>query len=155
MTSARSLHRLIYHSRFSASFPADEADQDYEIGRIIHASIRNNREASITGMLLVHDGQFVQVLEGPALAVRAAYDRIRVDPRHHQARLLHQADGEKRTFGDWNMCAHRLSKADDAILETLTNGVALDLAGLSGERALKLLTAVREVQRSTTARALA
>ena len=152
---ARGLRRLVYHSRFSPSFPKALEDQDYEIGRIIQSSIRNNRLVSITGMLLVKNDSFLQVLEGPEVAVRAAYQRILADTRHIGARLLHQGLAERRLFADWNMCAHRLSKADDAILETLDKGLALDPAALDGDRALKLLNAVRDVQARTLARGLA
>ena len=150
----RGLRRLVYHSRFSASFPRSVEDQDYEIGRIIRSSIRNNRMIAVTGMLLVHGDSFLQVLEGPDAAVRATYQRILADNRHIGARLLTQLPAERRLFSDWNMCAHRLSKADDAILDTMEKGLALDLGSLGGERALKLLTAVRDVQAKTLARGL-
>ena len=149
---SRGPYRLIYHSRFSPSFPKAPADQDHEIGQIIQASIRNNRLASITGMLLVRGDQFLQVLEGPAAAVQATYQRIGYDRRHISARMLDGSRADRRQFADWNMCAHRLSKADDAILATLDLGANLDLAQLDGERALKLLLAVRHVQASTLAR---
>lgn len=151
----RSLHRLIYHSRFSPSFPKAEEDQDHEIGRIIQASVRNNRLASLTGMLLVRGDQFLQVLEGPTDAVKVTYARILSDRRHLAAKVLAEGRAEDRQFGDWNMCAHRLSKADDAILATLDRGTKPDLSNLDGASALRLLKAVREVQASTLARGLA
>ena len=151
----RNLHRLIYHSRFSPSFPRALDDQDHEIGLIIQASIRNNRLTGITGMLLVRGDQFLQVLEGPGEAVRTTYERILADRRHMQARVLGHDKAGQREFGDWNMCAHRLSKADDAILATLDKGAKPDLSALTGEAALRLLTAVRRIQAATTARSMA
>src|ERR1700744_1727749 len=118
---------LIYHSRFSPSFPKAEHDQDLEIGRIIGRSIRNNRVTSLTGMLLVRGDQFLQALEGPAEAVRITYSRIVADRRHMAAKLLAEGRAESRLFGDWNMCARRLTKADDAILATLDRGAKPDL----------------------------
>lgn len=117
--------------------------------------MRNNRITAITGMLLVRGDQFLQALEGPTESVRVTYGRILTDRRHTGARLVSQAALDKRAFGDWHMCARRLSKADDAILHTLDKGCVADLSGVSADRALRLLTAVREVQASTLARSIA
>jgi hypothetical protein len=151
----RSLHLLIYHSRFSPSFPKAADDQEHEIGRIIQSSIRNNRLTSLTGMLLVRGDQFLQALEGPSDAVKITYSRIIADRRHVSAKLLAEGRAQERLFGDWNMCARRLSKADDAILATLDRGAKSDLSNLQAGDALRLLKAVREVQASTTARQIA
>lgn len=74
----RTLHRLIYASRITIA----PIDLNEEVGEIVRASIRRNREAAITGLLLAHAGCFVQALEGPAEAVLATYGRICEDPRH-------------------------------------------------------------------------
>jgi len=47
-----------------------------------------NAGRGIGGMLLFHDGLFMQVLEGPAAAVDALYARIAADVRHCEVRLL-------------------------------------------------------------------
>jgi len=148
----RNLHRLIYHSRFSPSFPKTVEDQDHEIRLIIQSSIRNNRLTSLTGMLLVRGDQFLQVLEGPSEAVKVTYGRILADRRHMAAKLLSEGRAEARLFSDWNMCAHRLSRADDAILATLDRGTKPDLSNLNAHSAITLLKAVRDVQASTLAR---
>jgi hypothetical protein len=146
ISSSRSLHRLLYASRqqFAPDMVADD-----EIDRLIRASIRNNRDASLTGLLLVHDGWFVQALEGPAEAVMTTYRRIVDDPRHTAQRVIHAGPAEARAFGDWNMCARRFSKADDAILDTLGQRAAFDPATLSAAGALRLLKAVRGIQERT------
>ena len=112
ISGSRTLHRLVYVSR--QRIP--EADLDHEVGAIIRASIRNNREVAITGLLLVHDGWFVQALEGPAEPVMVTYRRILNDPRHSDAKVLSAGPAEQRAFGDWNMCARQISDADDAVL---------------------------------------
>src|SRR5579872_3160058 len=82
------LHRLLYSSRFSGRFPAAFADQEDEIGKIIRASIRRNRDASITGLLLVHRSWFLQALEGPPERVDGIFQRIMTDHRHTDLRVL-------------------------------------------------------------------
>ena len=143
ISSSRTLHRLIYASRqsFAAGMIPDE-----EIDALIAASIRNNRAAALTGLLLVHDGWFLQALEGPAEAVMTTYQRILNDPRHTESRVVSAGPASAREFGDWNMCARRFSAADDAILDTLSQRAAFDPSTLTEPAALRLLKAVRGIQ---------
>lgn len=152
ISGSRTLHRLIYASRQAF---APEQDAEHEIDALIRVSIRNNRAASITGLLLVHAGRFVQALEGPAEAVMTTYRRIVDDPRHAETKLIHAGPApDGRAFGDWNMCARRVSAADDAILDTLGQRITFDPAGLSERSALRLLKAVRGIQERTQLSAL-
>ena len=146
ISSSRSLHRLLYASRqkFAPHMVADD-----EIDNLIRASIRNNRGVSITGLLLVHGGWFVQALEGPAAAVMTTYNRIANDPRHEHAKVISAGPADSRVFGDWNMCARRFSKADEAILDTLDQRTAFDPASLTPASVLRLLKAVRGIQDRT------
>jgi hypothetical protein len=62
-----------------------------------------NVKAGITGMLLYKDGQFMQILEGPESAVKATFDRISRDPRHHGIIVLLKEKADERHFPDWSM----------------------------------------------------
>lgn len=139
----RGLQRLIYSSR--QTLPAD-APLDEVVADIIQTSIRNNRERAITGLLLVHEGWFVQALEGPGAAVRERYERISADPRHADPRVLEIEPAEARAFGDWNMCARTLSDADEALLDELEQRRAFAPDRLDARGALRLLKAVRDLQ---------
>ena len=141
VVTASSMHRLIYASR---QRPLD--DLDHELGLIIRASIANNRAAAITGLLLAHDGWFIQALEGPAAEVLSTYSRIAADPRHEAMTVIAAGPAERREFADWDMCARRLSPGDDGLLEALSLRRACAPAGLSPRNALRLLKAVRGVQ---------
>ena len=152
-STRKGLHRIVYFSRFSGLFPTSPADQDEEVGAIVRASIRNNRECAITGLLLSHQQWFLQALEGPAEAVMTTYNRILSDPRHIDATVIGAGPAEARAFANWNMCARRLSAADDAILATLDIKGALDPAALSLEKATKLLMAVKNIQSRSLATA--
>lgn len=145
ISGSRSLHRLVYVSRQRVLTP----DLDHEVGQIVQASIRNNRDLALTGLLLVHDGWFVQALEGPAEAVMNTYRRILDDPRHESAKVLSAGPVEARAFGDWNMCARRMSDADDSILDVLERREVFEPEGLTGTAALRLLKAVRGIQERT------
>ncbi len=150
ISGSKSLHRLVYASRQRIA----PCDLDDEIGAIVRASIRNNREVSVTGLLLAHFGHFVQALEGPTEAVLSTYGRISQDPRHEDSKILAAGPAASRLFADWNMCARRMTPADDAILNTLSQRDSFDPYALSAQSALKLLTAVRGIQRNTQLRAM-
>jgi hypothetical protein len=152
ISQPRSLHRLIYASRqvFATGQSPDE-----EIDGLIRASIRNNRAVSVTGLLLVHDGWFVQALEGPHEAVMTTYGRILTDRRHDEARVIAAGPAAAREFADWNMCARRFSAADDAILDTLEQRRGFDPHRLNDRSALRLLKAVRGIQSRTALAGLA
>ncbi|WP_395673502.1 BLUF domain-containing protein [Phenylobacterium sp.] len=147
--SSRALHLLIYASRCKVPW----GDQGPEVASILDASIRNNGQADVTGLLLVHDGWFVQALEGPMQAVLTTYGRISADPRHGDCRVLRAGPAQGRSFAEWHMCARALTSADGAILDTLAMRGAFEPHRLTGPQALRLLTAVRGVQDSAGRRA--
>ena len=91
------LYRIIYVSA------ARELFSDEEIVNLLGVSRRNNREADITGLMIYHEGNFFQVLEGPEEEVSALYDRICSDSRHRQQILLWQGSVGERAFPDWRM----------------------------------------------------
>ena len=143
ISGSRTLHRLIYLSRQRLTL---DASLDDAVDDIIRASIANNRAVSITGLLLVHQGWFLQALEGPAAAVLTTYGRIVDDARHEAAQVLSAGPAERREFGEWNMCARRASPSDAAILDTLDQRGPRRTAALDGRNALRLLKAVRNIQ---------
>lgn len=143
ISGARTLHRLVYASRIE--IPARAVDE--QVASIISVSIGNNRQADVTGLLLVHAGYFVQALEGPAEAVMTTYGRIIRDPRHDAPVVLQAGPAAAREFADWNMCARRINLGDDAILDALSQRERFAPHELSGAAALRLLTSVRGIQR--------
>ena len=143
ISGARTLHRLVYASRINVPSHA----LDGEVEAIIAASVANNRRDGVTGLLLVHGGFFVQALEGSAEAVMTTYGRITRDRRHDAAQVLTAGPAGEREFADWNMCARRIGPADDAILDTLSQRDRFAPFELTGGAALRLLTAVRGIQR--------
>jgi hypothetical protein len=150
ISGRRTLHRLIYSSRISIP----PSDLEVEVGQIIQSSIRRNREVAVTGLLLVHDGWFLQALEGPAEAVLTTYGRICDDRRHSDAKVIEAAPAEARSFADWNMCAGRVTPADDAIIDALEMRSRFEPQALAPASALRLLRAVRGIQARTQLQAL-
>lgn len=91
------IHQLIYVSTALRIF------SNVEIGEILSSSRRHNSEVGITGLLLSHDGNFFQMLEGEEQAVSACYARIEKDPRHKSPIVLLKKQTQGRVFPNWSM----------------------------------------------------
>ena len=91
------LHTLVYVS--SAVGALTEADLE----AILAVSRDRNRQDDITGVLLYHDGNFMQCLEGESEKVHATYERICRDRRHTGTVVLIDAPITERSFSGWAM----------------------------------------------------
>ncbi|WP_426246542.1 BLUF domain-containing protein [Nocardioides sp. LHG3406-4] len=79
------------------------AFDDQALRELLSKSRARNTDDSITGMLIFHRGNFAQVLEGDEHAVRATFDRICADDRHHSVVVELEDTVDDRTFPDWSM----------------------------------------------------
>ena len=66
-------------------------------------ALRHNPAVGIHGALLYQSGWFLHWAEGPKQAVRALFDRIRQDPRHHDQYVLHHSRGRRLLMTPWSM----------------------------------------------------
>lgn len=113
MHSGETLHRVIYIS--SASGDASHIELD----RILTTARINNSTLGVTGLLLVHDGAFFQVLEGPPEMVDLIFASIKKDRRHAGLIVLESARVTERAFPHWAMGyvdSHRLQPSQRAAL---------------------------------------
>lgn len=90
-------HRLVYIS--SAPIPYGQSALD----DILDVARRRNGAEGITGILLYHDGNILQVLEGPREPVIGCFERIAKDPRHVGCIVLQSEEVSDRTFAQWEM----------------------------------------------------
>ncbi len=155
MTQHSPLQRLIYVSRFSAAFPSERQEQDYVTSAILRASNRNNGACGVTGLLLVHRGHFMQVLEGPAEGVKATYERITQDHRHTDIRLITVERCEQRLFPDWTMCVRRVSAGDGSFMGDVNMAGAADPSLLDADAALSVLIEARQARNRVLLAAMA
>ncbi len=92
---------MFYTIVYISSYVGQDTQRDLEA--ILESARRHNSADDITGLLLFHDGNFLQVLEGPRENVLACYARIEQDPRHRGCILLEAEDIETRKFAGWDM----------------------------------------------------
>lgn len=90
--------RLVYVSTRTLNFTDDS----------IEAACANfsrfNDANGITGLLLVSELNFMQVLEGAVDEIRALYRRISSDVRHSNVQtVLEEVNAPARCFPDWGM----------------------------------------------------
>jgi hypothetical protein len=88
---------LVYVSAAARPF------SDEDLVALLRQSRGNNERSGITGLLLYHDGKFMQALEGEQQAVQALFRRIQVDPRHRNVTVLIKFAIPDRYFSDWSM----------------------------------------------------
>jgi len=95
--SADQLWHLIYASA------AQPGVRDDELDLILRSARRRNAKLDVTGMLMLVDGTFTQILEGSFENVHCLFDRIKVDGRHSHVQLLQSEPISHRSFPDWSM----------------------------------------------------
>lgn len=91
------IHRIVYQSE------ATTALNDAELRSIAMFAALNNKAENISGLLLHHEGQIMQVLEGKAEAVQALYQRIKADKRHINVKTLVDSPCQAAIFKTWSM----------------------------------------------------
>ena len=91
------IYQIIYISAGSVVFTEDALKE------LLAKARANNEAKGLSGLLLYHEGSFIQVLEGERAAVRATYVRINQDSRHSEVQVLFEGDVEERTFEGWSM----------------------------------------------------
>lgn len=106
------LFELIYHSQAAPHISEEDHTAILEVARTF------NKENNITGCLLYHKGQFLQLLEGDFEILNNLYARIREDKRHKDVITLHMKEIEDRIFDDWSMAYKVID--DSTIIEKYT-----------------------------------
>ena len=91
------MHRLIYTSRATRLLKEDE------LFRLLNTARSKNSADHITGLLIYHEGCFLQVLEGDKEAVDRCYQRICKDGRHTDYIELANEAVLDRMFPAWWM----------------------------------------------------
>ena len=96
-TAAGQLNSLIYKSRCKGLANWDLVES------ILASSSRNNPENDITGVLVVTETHFLQVLEGEFEPLNATFEKISRDTRHDTTQIISFTEIEERQFSEWAM----------------------------------------------------
>jgi Sensors of blue-light using FAD len=91
------LYEIIYVSLAARDLPPEE------LAQLLDKARAHNAAQGVTGMMIYHRREFMQLLEGEQATVQALYDRIASDPRHQQLRIFWEGPIHERGFPDWGM----------------------------------------------------
>lgn len=94
------MHSLVYRS------VADESFTIPQIYGMLSKAKDYNAEHGITGCLLYHNNQFLQLLEGEQDVVQSLFQKISADDRHQDIILIESSNSKERLFYDWSMAFH-------------------------------------------------
>lgn len=114
----QNLYQLVYLSSSEGQYSKQDLISILEVSR------RNNTRDGVTGkthdttlsnysgLLLYHDGNIIQFLEGHEDVVKNIYDRIALDKRHKGVLPLLRRRVAKRDFGNWSMGFREIDNDD-------------------------------------------
>lgn len=100
------MYEITYYSLARTNLRADD------ISAILNTSRNNNLKDNITGCLLYHKNQFIQILEGEKVRIDELLTKIKRDDRHSFFYLLSEGEKEERTFPTWTMAYRKISDDD-------------------------------------------
>jgi len=81
-----------------------KAQQDFlleELTELSNEAGFRNRAIDVTGLLVYHDGAFLQFLEGNEQVIRELYKRISKDSRHADCKIIYSQKADTRLFSNW------------------------------------------------------
>lgn len=147
------LYELAYVS--DATFALEDYEMDpegirWEMEAILESSRKNNENNSLTGALLLTNGHFAQVLEGPQKALRERFDIISVDSRHTNIVTLRYGPVAERRFSNWEMArcyAEEIPGCTD-LIEVAGSPYDVDMSELA-EQIIKSLAKSLEARASS------
>lgn len=83
-----------------------------DLAQILETSVRNNTRDGLSGMLLYHEGSFMQVIEGEETVLMATFHRIQRDARHGHVFMIEQGEIAERSFSHFTMGFRKLTASD-------------------------------------------
>lgn len=90
------LKQIIYTSK-------PVALEDNTIDEILASSQKYNSKSGVTGLLIFGAELYMQFLEGPVQELDETFNRIKIDNRHADIRILRVNLTDRRLFGSWKM----------------------------------------------------
>jgi len=74
-----------------------------DLALMLEESRVRNSARGITGVLILVDGVFFQILEGEKNDVLDLMETIKHDPRHSGVKVYHEQETDERAFASWSM----------------------------------------------------
>ncbi|MFK7945994.1 MAG: BLUF domain-containing protein [Saprospiraceae bacterium] len=91
------MYHLIYFSTGTKHF------SEMELSELLKESRKNNQKNNITGILLLVEGCFLQILEGEKSTIKTLYNKVKKDTRHNDILKISEGTTQERVFKEWSM----------------------------------------------------
>lgn len=101
------IYSIIYKSKATANFSLEE------VHKMLLDAKNYNKSKKITGCILFHKNEFIQLIEGDAHLVQSLYGRIKEDKRHFEIETLISTSSEQTLWNDWSMAFYDFSEEGD------------------------------------------
>lgn len=98
---------------------ATKALLESELVDILTKAQIKNQQLGITGMLVYHDREIMQLLEGDEQQVKTLFQTICYDKRHTSIEVFYQGTIEERAFSNWSMAFSLLNQETLSFLTEL------------------------------------
>ncbi len=133
---------LVYSSTSSRDL------QREELAAMLEGARARNAARNVTGLLLYHDGCFMQAIEGPRRVVHALLAKIGRDDRHRGILVLLEERREERQFPDHAMAYRDMSGGDtpEGYRGLLNDGLAAEHFRGHPDRVHRLLQIFADTQ---------
>lgn len=106
------LHEIIYVSLASEEMSSQQLEALLTYCRL------QNEKSQVTGVLIYHQREFLQLLEGEADMVTALFEQIEFDQRHQQVYKIWDGPISERSYARWSMAF-----VDQALIEAISQAV--------------------------------
>lgn len=91
------MYHLIYFSTGTKHF------SEMELSELLKQSRKNNQKNNVTGILLLVEGCFLQILEGEKSTIKTLYNKVKKDTRHNNILKISEGTTQERVFKAWSM----------------------------------------------------
>lgn len=100
------MYELVYSSI------AKKEISEQEITDILYTARDFNSKNDITGCLVLHNNEFIQVLEGDKDKIKKLFENIEKDSRHYNVFLVNEGEKIERLFKNWSMVYYKFDQND-------------------------------------------
>ena len=93
--------------------------EEKDIFNILQKARDSNSKKGITGCLLFHNNEFIQILQGDRKILQDLIKEIKKDVRHNSVMVLAENKIANRVFDKWSMAYHKVENNDVINLDRL------------------------------------
>ncbi len=132
---------IVYYSKANP----DITSQD--ISDILNTARKFNSKNNVTGCLLYHNEQFLQILEGKEEVVHQLLEAIKKDKRHSNVMVMAEDYKDERLFPEWSMAFHEFYSAETEEKINLKNIPSFELIVQKPTNAIGLFSTMAELMK--------